>query len=112
MTTSPFLAHSAGKTSRRASASGNRNSQLQARVLVIVGLEVTAMNLLLGLILGVLLTIGTAFVADAFSTSEVVSDACSKQIVNWDVAKERLHETTSAVATGWERLKGGVKSLE
>ncbi len=37
------------------------------------------MNLLLGLILGVLLTIGTAFVADAFSTSEVVSDACSKQ---------------------------------
>ena len=44
-------------------------------------LEVTAMNLLLGLILGVLLTIGT-------------------------------HETTSAVATGWERLKGGVKSLE
>ena len=69
------------------------------------------MNLLLGLILGVLLTIGTAFVADAFSTS-VVSDACSKQIVNWDVAKERLHETTSAVATGWERLKGGVKSLE
>ena len=58
-----------------------------------------------------LLTIGTAFVADAFSTS-VVSDACSKQIVNWDVAKERLHETTSAVATGWERLKGGVKSLE
>ena len=70
------------------------------------------MNLLLGLILGVLLTIGTAFVADAFSTSEVVSDACSKQIVNWDVAKERLNETTSAVATGWERLKGGVKSLE
>ena len=56
--------------------------------------------------------VGTAFVADAFSTSEVVSDACSKQIVNWDVAKERLHETTSAVATGWERLKGGVKSLE
>jgi hypothetical protein len=29
------------------------------------------MNLLLGLILGVLLTIGTAFVADAFSTSEL-----------------------------------------
>ena len=29
------------------------------------------MNLLLGLILGALLTIGTAFIADAFSTSEV-----------------------------------------
>lgn len=70
------------------------------------------MNLLLGLILGVMLTIGTAFVADAFSTSDASSDTCSKQIVNWEVAKERLHETTSSVATGWERLKGGVKSLE
>lgn len=80
--------------------------------LLTLAYEVAAMNLLVGLIVGVLLTIGTAFLADAFATSEVVSDACSKQIVNWDVAKERLHETTSAVATGWERLKGGVKSLE
>jgi len=70
------------------------------------------MNLLLGLILGVLLTIGTAFVADAFSASEVTTDTCSKQIVNWDIAKERLHETTATVATGWERRKGGVRSLE
>ena len=70
------------------------------------------MNLLVGLIVGVLLTIGTSVLADAFATSEVVSDACSKQIVNWDVAKERLHETTSAVTTGWERLKGGIRSLE
>jgi hypothetical protein len=70
------------------------------------------MNLLLGLILGVLLTIGTAFVTDAFSASEVTTDTCSKQIVNWDIAKERLHETTATIATGWERLKGGVRSLE
>jgi hypothetical protein len=70
------------------------------------------MNLLVGLIVGVLLTIGTAFIADAFVTSEVTSDTCSKQIVNWDVAKERLHETTSSIATGWDRLKGGVRSLE
>jgi hypothetical protein len=70
------------------------------------------MNLLVGLIVGVLLTIGTAFIADAFVTSEVTSDACSRQIVNWDVAKERLHDTTSSIATGWDRLKGGVRSLE
>ena len=37
------------------------------------------MNLLLGLILGVLLTIGTAFIADAFSTSEVTSDTCTSR---------------------------------
>ena len=67
------------------------------------------MNLLLGLILGVLLTIGTAFIADAFATSEVTSDTCTKQIVNWEVAKERLHETSSSIATGWNRLKSSVQ---
>ena len=46
------------------------------------------MNLLLGIILGVLLTIGTAFMADA-------TQMCSNQMVNWDIAKERLHETTA-----------------
>jgi hypothetical protein len=36
---------------------------------------------------------GTAFVADAFTTAKVTSETCSKQIVNWNIAKERLHET-------------------
>ena len=47
----------------------------------------------------------------AIATSEVTTDACSKQIVNWDIAKERLHETTSAVATGWEHLRVALKAL-
>ena len=41
------------------------------------------MNLLLGIIVGILLTIGKAFVADAFTTTE-----SSNQIANWDIAKE------------------------
>jgi hypothetical protein len=69
------------------------------------------MNLLLGIILGVLLTIGTAFFADAYTTADVTSDTCSKQIVNWDTAKERLHETTASIHTGWDRLESGVRSL-
>jgi hypothetical protein len=69
------------------------------------------MNLLLGMVVGILLTIGTAFMADAFTTSDVTTETCSKQIVNWDVAKRRLHETTASIATGWNRLKGGVQSL-
>ncbi len=63
------------------------------------------MNLLLGLVIGVLLTIGTAFIADAFTAGEVTSETCSKQIVNWDVAKERLHDSTASIQTGWDRLK-------
>ena len=57
------------------------------------------MNLLLGLVIGVLLTIGTAFIADAFTAGEVTSETCSKQIVNWDVAKERLHDSTASIQT-------------
>ena len=66
------------------------------------------MNLLLGILLGILLTIGTAFIADAYSAP---TENCSKQIVNWDVAKERLHETTSSIAIGWDRLKSGAQKL-
>lgn len=70
------------------------------------------MNLFLGVVIGVLLTIGTAFIADAFTTAEVGSEACSRQIVNWDVAKERLHDSTASIQTGWDRLKSGLRSLE
>jgi hypothetical protein len=69
------------------------------------------MNLVFGVIVGILLTIGTAFVADALVTSDVTADTCSKQIVNWDIAKERLHETTASIVTGWDRLKSGLNSL-
>jgi len=69
------------------------------------------MNLLLGIVVGILLTIGTAFIADAYSAPEVTTENCSRQIVNWDVAKERLHDTTSSIAVGWDRLKNGVQKL-
>jgi hypothetical protein len=69
------------------------------------------MNLILGVIVGALLTIGTVFMADAFATSDVTTETCSKQIVNWEVAKERLHQTTASIATGWDRLKNGLHSL-
>jgi hypothetical protein len=48
------------------------------------------MNLFLGVVIGVLLTIGTAFIADAFTTAEVTSEMCSKQIVNWGSVVVRM----------------------
>jgi hypothetical protein len=69
------------------------------------------MNLLFGIVVGILLTIGTAFMADAFVTSDVTADTCSKQIVNWDIAKERLHETTASIETGWNRVRSSFRSL-
>jgi hypothetical protein len=81
------------------------------RVPIFSSLEISVMNLLLGIIVGVLLTIGTAFVADAFTAAEVTSETCFKQIVNWDIAKERLHETTASIEKGWDRLRTSLRSL-
>ena len=69
------------------------------------------MRFLLGVIVGVLLTVGTAFIADSFVTADVASDSATRQIVNWDVAKERLHGFTTSVRTGWDRLEQGIHRL-
>jgi len=81
------------------------------RVPIFSSLEISVMNLLLGIIVGVLLTIGTAFVADAFTTGEVTSETCSKQIVNWDIAKERIHDTTASIEKSWDRLRTSFRRL-
>jgi hypothetical protein len=70
------------------------------------------MNFLFGVIVGILLTVGTAFVADSFETVSVGSDPTSRQIVNWDVAKERLHNSTESIRVGWERLERGIDHIK
>jgi hypothetical protein len=70
------------------------------------------MNFLFGIIVGIVLTVGTAFIADSFATASVTSDAASRQIVNWDVAKERLHDSTTSIRVGWERLERGIDRIK
>ena len=68
------------------------------------------MNFLFGIIVGMALTIGTAFIADSFVTGSV--DATPRQIVNWHIAKERLHDSTDAIRVGWQRLERGIDQLK
>jgi hypothetical protein len=67
------------------------------------------MNFLFGIIVGIALTIGTAFIADSVTGSV---GATPRQIVNWDIAKERLHNSTEAIRVGWERLENGIDRLK
>ena len=62
------------------------------------------------MIAGVLLTVGLAFVADSTVTDEVASDT-NRQIVNWEVAQQRLHGFTTLIRTGWERLESQIHRL-
>jgi hypothetical protein len=68
-------------------------------------------NFLFGIIIGVVLTVGSAFIADSFATGDVQTDTTARQIVNWDVAKERLHDSTTSIRVGWNRLERGVDEL-
>ncbi len=68
------------------------------------------MRFVLGVIVGVLLTVGTAFIADSFASADA-GESTSRQMVNWDVAKERLHGVTTAIRAGWDRLERGINHL-
>jgi hypothetical protein len=69
------------------------------------------MRFLLGVIVGVLLAVGAAFLADSFATGDITSESTSRQMVNWDVAKERLQGFTTTVRAGWNRLEKGINRL-
>jgi hypothetical protein len=71
----------------------------------------SAMRGLLGMILGVFLTIGFAYVYDASTTlpSEPTAQASLEQrpMVNWDVVGHNWHGWSSSVRNTWNRLAAG-----
>ena len=79
-----------------------------------------AMQVLLGMILGVLLTVGAAFVYDsgtgrAANGLTVASAEGHAPMVNWDVVshdldgmKQRLRKVAADVERGWKRITGQV----
>jgi hypothetical protein len=82
------------------------------------GRETPAMQMFVGMILGVLLTVGTAYVYDsstgrAANGLTVASAEGRAPTVNWDVVshdwdgmKQRLREVAVDVERGWKRITG------
>jgi len=64
------------------------------------------MRLFSGIILGILLTIGVAFVLDAARPASGPDGAEVKPMVNWDVVQEKCRTASTAVQEGWNRLVG------
>jgi hypothetical protein len=74
------------------------------------------MRVLLGIVLGVLITVGAALLYDS-STGRIPNGLRSTEenapIVNWDVVsrdwdgvKQRLHDAAVDVERGWKRITG------
>jgi len=59
------------------------------------------MRMFLGIILGIVLTIGAAYVADSVRTE--------RPVVNWEVVKDGIKAVSSTVQGGWARLTGHAK---
>ncbi len=64
------------------------------------------MQLVLGIIIGILLTIGTAYVLDSGRAPVCPAGGIGCPVVNWDEADVRFNHVKADVATGWHRLTG------
>ena len=64
------------------------------------------MRLLFGIVLGVFLTIGSAYVYDASTAPLAVSSTQTegRPMVNWDVVRSKWHGWSSDLRSTWHRL--------
>lgn len=61
------------------------------------------MRFLLGTIFGILLIVGAVFIVDSMATAEDAARPPPRQIVNWDVAGDRL-QFIESIRAGWNKL--------
>ncbi|MBV9066069.1 MAG: hypothetical protein JO004_09930 [Methylobacteriaceae bacterium] len=66
------------------------------------------MRFALGLIVGVLITIATAYLRDA----ALPSGPNARPMVNWDVVDRSVHDLSETVREQWARLVGGARRAE
>jgi len=64
------------------------------------------MRLLLGVILGVLLTIGGAYMYDSAHEPPTTTAAAHRPLVNWDVVAVKWNGLTARARSEWTRIAG------
>jgi hypothetical protein len=64
------------------------------------------MRLLVGIILGALITIGGAYVYDSTHTPASATTAAERPLVNWDVVGAKWDHLTRRARAEWTRLAG------
>ncbi|MGO9006013.1 MAG: hypothetical protein ACLQIQ_11870 [Beijerinckiaceae bacterium] len=66
------------------------------------------MRLLLGIVIGIALAVGTARIADAFlpAPGPSADEVAARPMVNWDVVQHNLHGIASQIQEGWAHLIG------
>lgn len=65
------------------------------------------MHTLVGIILGVLITVGGVYIIDSMATSKVAHGeiaASNRTIVNWDVASSEWQSIKTRAEKNWDKL--------
>jgi hypothetical protein len=64
------------------------------------------MRVLIGIILGVILTVGGAYLYDSHSATAANPSGIQKPMVNWDVVSTKWNHLTERARAEWNRLAG------
>jgi hypothetical protein len=64
------------------------------------------MRMFFGIILGILLTVGAAYVADSIRKTDGPEGSADRPIVNWDVVERGAKAFSASMQDGWTRLTG------
>jgi hypothetical protein len=67
------------------------------------------MRMFFGIIVGIVLTIGAAYVSDMVRNTSGGEGTFDRPVVNWDVVNHGVKALSSAVQGGWARLTGHPK---
>ena len=67
------------------------------------------MRMFFGIILGIILTIGAAYVTDTIRNTSGAEGTAERPVVNWDVVNHGIKALSSTVKDGWARLTGHAK---
>ena len=69
------------------------------------------MRFIMGLIVGIVLTIGTAYIVDAMHAAPGPEGA-PQRMVNWGVVSDNLGGLSSDLQSLWAKLVGGAKEID
>jgi len=64
------------------------------------------MRILLGIILGVVLTVGGAYIYDSHNALKAANASIQQPLVNWDTVSTKWQYLTERARSEWNRLAG------
>ncbi|MGH6842338.1 MAG: hypothetical protein ACREDV_09655 [Methylocella sp.] len=67
------------------------------------------MRMFFGIIIGIVLTIGAAYVSDKVRNTSGGEGTFDRPMVNWDVVNHGVKALSTTVQGGWARLTGHAK---